>query len=391
MKRRGWFLIAALFLAALNLRPAIASISPVIGQIQDDLGLSRAVAGLLVTFPVLGMAFFAPLASGLGARIGREMMVLGALALIGISTGARFLGGVAPMFATAILVGVGIATAQTLLPEVVKESFPARAALVTGIYTAGVNLGATIAASATVLLTESFGGFWQGALAFWGLLAIVAATVWVSPARRASSDSGGEGSGFPVRSPRTWLVVGIFSVTALMYFSAITWLAPLYRDVGFSDARAGLLLSVFTGIQVFSSLLIPAIANRFRDRRPWLALAICSTGAGMLLVALVPQAFPGAPWLWVSIMGFGQGALFPLSLTLPLDNAVSARTAGRLTALAFLVGYTLAASGPAVIGGMRDLTGGFTVPFLVLAAIAGAQLVATTRLTPGVTVDRERG
>jgi CP family cyanate transporter-like MFS transporter len=272
VKGRGWFLIVALFLAALNLRPAIASISPVIGQIQDDLGLSRAAAGLLVTFPVLGMALFAPLASGLGARVGRERMVLGALALIGASTGARFLGGVAPMFATAILVGVGIATAQTLLPEVVKESFPARAALVTGIYTAGVNLGATVAASATVPLENSFGGFWKGALAFWGFLAVVAAAIWVSPARRAGSDGGAEGSGFPVRIPRTWLVVGIFSVTALMYFSAITWLAPLYRDVGFSEAHAGLLLSVFTGIQVFSSVLIPASASH--GLRSWKRLAI---------------------------------------------------------------------------------------------------------------------
>lgn len=229
MKGRLWLLLAAIFLAALNLRPALASISPLLGEIQGSLGLGRAVAGLLVTIPVLCMALFAPLATLLEARLGRERMVLGALALIGLSTGLRFLDSAAALFGTALFVGVGIAMAQTLLPAVVKENFASRAALITGIYTVGVNLGATLAASTSIPLTGALEGSWRAALALWGLPAVIAVAAWSAPALRNGPRGSESGVRFPLRSPRAWLVVGVFSVTALGYFSVLTWLAPLFQ------------------------------------------------------------------------------------------------------------------------------------------------------------------
>lgn len=388
MKGRLWLLLAAIFLAALNLRPALASISPVIGEIQADLSLGRAVAGLLVTLPVLCMAFFAPLAALVESRLGRERMVLGALALIGLSTGLRFLESAASLFATALFAGIGIAVAQTLLPAIVKEHFASRAALITGLYTACVNLGASLAASTTVPLTGALGGSWRGALAIWGVPAMLAAAVWLAPALRNGPRGDGGGMSFPLRSPRAWLVVSVFSVTALGYFSVLTWLAPLFQGAGISSARSGMLLSVSTGFQILGALALPAVAVRFNDRRPSLALAICATAAGILLVAFAPRAFGGAPWIWVVILGLGQGGLFPLSLNLPLDNTSSPEMAGKLTAMAFLFGYALAAAGPSAIGALRDVTGGFTAPFVALAALSGLQLLGVLRLTPGVTVER---
>ncbi|WP_047863825.1 MFS transporter [Rubrobacter aplysinae] len=391
MKSRHWLLLAAIFLAALNLRPALSSVSPVLGQIQSGLGLGRAVAGLLVTIPVLCMALFAPLSTLIESRLGRERMILGALVLIGVSTGFRFLDSAAALFGTALFVGLGIAVAQTVLPGIIKENFASRAALITGLYTVGVNLGATLAASATVPLTgalESSGGSWRGALALWGLPAMLAVAAWLTPALRNGPRGGGDVVGFPLRSPRAWLVVGVFSVTALGYFSVLTWLAPLFQGAGISSARSGILLSVTTGCQIVGALAVPAVAVRFTDRRPWLALVICATTVGLLLVAFAPRAFAGAPYLWVVVLGLGQGGLFPLSLNLPLDNTASPEMAGRLTAMAFLFGYALAAAGPAAIGALRDATGGFTGPFAALAAISILQLLGVLRMTPGVDVER---
>jgi CP family cyanate transporter-like MFS transporter len=387
--KRPYLLLAAIFLAALNLRPALASISPVLGEIQGDLGLGRAVAGLLVTVPVLCMAVLAPLAAVIEARLGRERLVLASLALIGISTGLRFLDAAVPLFATALFAGVGIAVAQTLLPAIVKENFAGSAVLITGLYTAGVNIGASLAASTNVPLTNAFGGFWPGALAIWGAPAALAAMVWLVPALRNGPRGAGGGTGFPLGSPRAWLVVGVFSVTALGYFSVLTWLAPLFRGAGIPAAEAGALLSVSTAFQVVGALAIPTFAVRYEDRRPWLALVISATLSGLLLVALLPTAFAGAPWIWAALLGLGQGGLFPLSLNLPLDNTDSPGMAGKLTAMAFLFGYALAAGGPAVIGGLRDATGGFAIPFVALAVMSGLQLLGALRLTPGVAVERQ--
>ena len=56
---RRFGLLAGLFLAGLALRPQIVGVGPLIPEIQDDLDISHAVAGLLTTIPVFCMGLFA--------------------------------------------------------------------------------------------------------------------------------------------------------------------------------------------------------------------------------------------------------------------------------------------------------------------------------------------
>jgi hypothetical protein len=65
---RRWLLVAGLVLVALNLRPALTSVSPVLADIRATLGLSATGAGLLTTLPVLCLGLFAPLAGWLARR-----------------------------------------------------------------------------------------------------------------------------------------------------------------------------------------------------------------------------------------------------------------------------------------------------------------------------------
>lgn len=46
---RPWLLLLGLVLVALNLRPALSSMAPLLGEVSDKLGLSAAQAGLLTT------------------------------------------------------------------------------------------------------------------------------------------------------------------------------------------------------------------------------------------------------------------------------------------------------------------------------------------------------
>ena len=59
-------MLVGLILVALNLRPAFASISPVLETIRQDPDLSRAATSLLTTIPVECMGVFA------AARIGEQ-------------------------------------------------------------------------------------------------------------------------------------------------------------------------------------------------------------------------------------------------------------------------------------------------------------------------------
>ena len=96
-------------------------------------------------------------------------------------------------------------------------------------------------------------------------------------------------------------------------------------------------------------------------------------------VALLPAA---APWLWGGVAGVCVGLLFPIALMLPLDVESDPRAVRQLTAMALSVGYLLAAPGPLLLGWLRGASGGFALPFLVLAALCAAALVEAYRLRP---------
>ncbi len=61
-------LVVAVAVVAFNLRPAIASVAPVLLEIQRSTGLSSTAAGLLTTLPVFAFGACAPLAPLLGRR-----------------------------------------------------------------------------------------------------------------------------------------------------------------------------------------------------------------------------------------------------------------------------------------------------------------------------------
>ena len=66
-RRSGLALLTALFVASLALRPQLVGVGPLLPDIEGDLGVSHAVAGLLSTIPVICMAVFAPAAAPLTA------------------------------------------------------------------------------------------------------------------------------------------------------------------------------------------------------------------------------------------------------------------------------------------------------------------------------------
>jgi CP family cyanate transporter-like MFS transporter len=377
-------LLVGLLLVALNLRPAISSVPPVLETIRQDLGLGRAFLGLLTTIPVLCMSIFALVAPKISGRIGAERAVLWAVVLIGAAVAGRLAAGQpGVLFGTTLLAGVGIAVAQSILPAVVKGWFPDRAALVTGLYTVGITGGLALAALATVPIERTLGGFWPGALAAWSLLAAVAAVFWLPLTSRAQSVPRPEGAHertrLPWRSGRAWSVALFFGAESCLFFSSLTWVAPLYVDRGLDEGHAGLLLAVFALVRVPSAFLFPALADRTGDRRPWLALTLILATFGFCAAGLVPLA---APLVWVVVLGLGVGGLFPLALTLPLDYSANAEEAGRLTAMTFFVGYVGAAVGPVAVGALRDATGGYAVPFVALAALGVGMLVASLRFRP---------
>jgi MFS transporter, CP family, cyanate transporter len=367
--RKSLWLLAAVVLVALNLRPAIASVPPLADSIAADYRLSAAATGLLTTLPVLCMGAFAPLGALLGRRFGTERLLAAALLLIATGTAMRAIAGLWLLYLATVLFGVGIAVAGALLPPLVRERFPDRVGPVTGLYTTGLIGGALLAASLTAPLHTALGVGWPAALGLWALPALLALAGWLAVAGRTAPVpvEAVPGAPAPWRSRRAWAATFFMGGQSLLYYASLAWLAARYTALGFSAAEAGLLLGLFSATQLVSALGLPLLAHHFGDPRPWIAASLATTGGALALIAYLPGA---VPWLWASLLGLGMGGQFALALTVLSTLGANPRESAAATGMALFVGYLLAAAGPVVAGALRDATGGYVVPFAALAVFS---------------------
>ncbi|GAA3708408.1 CynX/NimT family MFS transporter [Terrabacter ginsenosidimutans] len=378
-----WVMAVALVAVAANLRIAITSIPPLLDAISSDLGLSHAAAGALTTLPVLCMGVFAPVASRIAHHTGAAGAVLGAVLGILAGTASRFAGDhVVVLYAGTFLCGVGIAVAGTLLPRLVKTYFPPeRVGLVTGLYMLAMMGGAAASSAMAVPLADRLGS-WQASLGSWSVVALVGAVAWAPFTVRANPhhtpDEEGPGR-LPWRHPTAWLVAGYLALQSWCFYSAVTWLAPTYVEHGWSRQSAGYLAAAFSGAQIVSGLLGPVLSDRTHDMRRLLLPAAALGVAGSVGIWLAPLT---APWLWAVVTGLGQGAAFSLALVLLVRYARTPEASGRLTGMAFLISYGIASIGPLAMGLVRDVTGGLSVVWAVLAAVGVVQGLVVLRLRP---------
>ncbi len=371
-------LLAAVLLTALNLRGAIAAVGPVLGEIRADLGLSAAAAGLLTTLPVLCFALLAPASAALGRRVGAGPAVLASLLLLAAAQGLRVLDGAPVLLAGTFLAGAAMTVGNVLLPAVVKAGFGRQAGTVTGLYTAGLVAGAAATAALTAPLATVLG--WRGALAVEGVLAVAGAAVWVTATRGRGGLLGAAGpAGRPAgrpglwRSPTAWAVTAVLGLQSALYFSLTAWLPTVLAARAGTDLTTGsLAASLFQATGVVGSLLVPAVVAR-RPGQTGLALTV----AALWLVPVAGLlAAPGAWPLWAPVAGVAQGAGIGLALVLVVLRSADADTAARLSGMSQLVGYSVGAAGPVVVGALSGPTGGWTAPLLLLVAVAVGLAVA---------------
>ncbi|MEV4623188.1 MFS transporter [Asanoa sp. NPDC049573] len=378
--------LAAVLLAALNLRPAIASVPPIVDAIRDSLGLSGSAAGVLTSVPVVCMGLFAPAAAWAAGRWGTGPTMAFALALLAAATAVRPLAGAGLLYAATVFAGVAIAVGGALMPALVRTRFPTRVGPVTGLYTTALISGALIGAGGTEPLRTALGGSWRAALAIWAVPAVLALVVWLlvrpsSEAARPSSEAAPPSSEAalpaavdrdwtPWRDRGAWLVTLYMGGQSLLYYAPLAWLAARYTDLGWAAGRAGGLLALFSATQVAAALVAPALARR--DPRPAIVAGLLLAIVPLGLIAVTPLS---APALWAALLGIGVGANFALALTVVGQIAPTPAATPKASGMAFFVGYLLASVGPVAVGFLHDLTGGFRAPFLALVGFGLVTLV----------------
>jgi MFS transporter, CP family, cyanate transporter len=383
-------LVAALFVAGLVFRVPILIVGPLIKDVQAELGMSHSVAGLLSSIPVLCMAFLAPVGPILAGWIGTRAAVA---ACIAATAGFGLLRAVAPDATTVVLltigIGFGMGVVGPVFTQVVRSALPHRPTLGTGSYAMGYIVGSSAAAAVAVPLAAAVGG-WRGAFAAAAVLSFGALLGWWLLAQRQTHVRIAPGlPRLPLGRPIGWLLGLAFGLQSVLFYAAISWLPSIYVERGWSVGEAATLNAAFAALGIVTTLTVPVIARWMRSRRAQLALAASLSVLGALGIALGgdgPPALDGnGPIAYVAVLalGFGIGIFFPITLTLPVEAAHSPAESSALAAMMLLIGYTLAAVGPVLLGAIRDATGTFAVAGWLLVAVAALKLASTALFSAG--------
>lgn len=337
--------------------------------------MSHAVAGLLATIPVLCMGLFAPLAPPLLRRLGSRGAVgvaLVALAVVGtIRAGAPHIG---VLLGLTVPLGIGIAVAGTLLPVIVKEDIAERPTFGTGVYTAGINVGATLSAVLAAPLAAL--ASWRLALLVFSVATVPVIGLWLRRERHVSRVA--ERAPLPLRSRVVWLLVAVFGLQSALFYGFNAWLPEAYEDRGWSAAAAGGLVALMNATGLVAGIATALAGDRIGSRRAYVGAAASVATA---TAALVAAGVPGA-WAWIAVLGLALGVLFTTSMTLPLDVADAPAAVAAAATLMLGAGYVLSALAPLALGALRDRTGTFTAPLAVLAGIGAVLLVLAAALSP---------
>lgn len=378
----------ALLLAAINLRPGITSLAPLIERIAAELSLSRGLISLTTALPVLCMGLLAPLAPHFATRIGLERTITACLALICLALLLRLAGqhGVL-LIGSAVLMGTGIALTGPLLSGFIKRHFVDHIGRVVGWYSFGMAIGGAGGAVLSIPLTRALGDDWTAGLAIWALPALCAVLLWARLPNRKETASPSDGAGLPWREPRAWLVTGFFAIQAGMFYSMATWLVARYHEAGFSLSYSNGLFGTFMLVGLPSAWLLPWLAQRFDIRQPLLVCCGLAMTLSLGMVTFLPQQLPE---LWAMLMGLALSGSFALSLVLPLYEVHTPLAVSRWTAMMLCAGYCMACLAPILVGLGRDLGGDYRLPFMVLTALGGLMtLIAWCLRSPRTAPDRQ--
>ena len=371
---RPWLLLLGLILVALNLRPALSSVAPLLADVSSSLGLSAAKAGLLTTLPVLCLGLFAPTAPILARRFGAERVVLGILLTLAAGIILRSAFGEVGLFVGSLIAGASIGIIGVLLPGLIKRDFARQAGAMTGVYTMALCLGAALAAGATVPLSHYFGDRWTIGLGFWILPALAAALFWLPQVGRkhATHQVAYRVKGL-LRDPLAWQVTLYMGLQSSLSYIVFGWLPSILIGRGLNATEAGLALSGSIIVQLLSSLAAPWLATRGKDQRVAIVVVMLLTLGGLFGCLYAPL---DGLWGWSIVLGLGQGGTFSLALTLIVLRSRDAHVAANLSSMAQGIGYTLASLGPLAVGLLHDWTGGWAATGWIFALLGVGAITA---------------
>ena len=368
-KRLQVMLIIGVILLAINLRPALTSIGPIIGIIRSEIGFSNWSIAMLTSLPLVVFALMSTVIPKLARKFtSKRVMIVG---LIALTTGILFrsISSIEFLIFGTLCIGVGIAICNVLIPGLIKKEFPSKLMLMTGVYSTVMGISATTASGLSVPIAENWGFGWRFSLLIWIIPALIALIYWTFISRLRSNHStvsqpSPDKDSDIWKSPLAWKIAIFMGCQSLLFYIIISWLPEIFIGFGLEQATSGFLLSYQQLIGIPASLLIPLIASKLKSQA-WLVIILnilLIVGIVLLLSYQNLIVF----FITATLIGISTSGNFTLALLFLSLRASNTSQATSLSGMAQTIGYSLAAFGPMIIGFIYDITLEWKIPLYIL-------------------------
>lgn len=374
MSSYRWAILGVTIIAFVQTHLHRMAFPPLIPTFVNDLGLSYAGAGTIQT------AYFwtytaAQVPIGLASdRWGARVVMLASMTTLtlGALAFAASAGQVTSVLAR-MAVGLGAAAVWVPSMRLMSEWFPeGERGRVAGLISTGGGLGAVIGLVVVPWLAVGWG--WRLAYGATIVPALVTLALVASLVRRGPFGAAGRSVGLGglrqvLATPAIWPINLSVLLAFGGYISFMTFLpAFLVKDLGLSEPRAGFVTSLITAGSIVSYPIAGVISDRLGLRKP---VYLTSLAAGILMCVAFAVVGPvlGGRHVWTLALGGGMllgGMIQPFVIVMDLFPAWLAATASGVANGSCFVGAMVL---PIVLGRVVDVTGEFTLAFLVAAAV----------------------
>ena len=386
-----WIVLAASALVQTSASFGNQAISPLAPFLVEDLKLSKADIGLLVTATYLGAILVLVLAGSLSDRFGVRALFLLGMTLAGVPLA---LASVAPGYLWLLIpmalyaVGNGFALPPTT--RAIVEWFPTgRRGLAMGIKQTGVALAGMICGLVVPPLGQAVG--WRATILVLGVVTVLSGVLaWIAYRDRpdsatAASKATRPGFGAVIGNRNLLLLCGVTFLYAGVQLSLAGFLVLFLTErVQMSIVEAGALLALAQGGGVVGRIGWGLVSDTvFRgQRKPVIGIIAVLAAVSALVLSFTDTSTPRLVLL-VTLAIAGVSAIgwngINMTFVAELVGRQASATAAGLNLTASYLGIMVC---PPIFGYLVDLTGSYTSAFQVGAVASLASLVLLAMIRP---------
>ena len=359
-------------LGAISRAPTVA-LGPLLHIIRESLDLNYALAGMIMTIPIIALGLGSIPISNFIESKGISLPMITGLLIYGASLLIRSLGDIGSLLLGTFLVGLGMAFINILASVIIKEKFPLQIGIITGVFTTTMYLFAAISSAIAVPVCSLLNS-WQLSLAFWFPLVIVTIIMWMIIIKRNGyTISSGQKKSFGnifklLKLPLARWITILMASQSIIYFCSLSWLPSIIQEAGFSDTTAGFIASLVQLAGIPSATISGAVVYKFKNQQiPCVFVAFTF----MVSIFLMAYAKTISGFIICAVfLGFSMAASYTLYLCVLTLRARDSIQAGQLAGITSLFGYLITALSPSLMGLVYDLAGNWIIPLcgLVISA-----------------------